>query len=362
MSKPKLILVGGFLGAGKTTLLWKALQRLRERSVETGLITNAQAPELVDTEWLSRGRSPVREVAGSCFCCNFPGLGLAIDALLERKTAVILAEPVGSCTDLSATILQPIKRLRGDLDLSPFSVVLDPDRAREVLGEHASSLHPDALYILRLQLAEADVILLNKTDLLPPAEAESLAANLGRHFPQAEVRRISAMTGEGVDAWLEDMLSPKAMAGRTIIDVDYDRYAEGEAVLGWLNLTASADSAPANGATYLTTLLETIDTVLKAQHITVGHVKALLAAGDRMWIGNIVHELGGVSVREAQGESTNTETRLTINARVGCPPDVLSTLVEHAMNAMPGAPFPVKNLHCLKPGRPNPTHRDTTTV
>jgi len=362
MSKPKLMIVGGFLGAGKTTLLWKALQRLRARNIETGLITNDQAPELVDTEWLSRGQSPVREVAGSCFCCNFFGLDSAINSLLERDTQVILAEPVGSCADLSATILQPIKRLRGDLDLSPFSVVLDPGRAREALGTAASSLHIDALYILRLQLAEADIILLNKTDLLPFAEAESLAADLGRAYPQAEVRSISATTGAGVDAWLEEMLNPQAATGRTIIEVDYDRYAEGEAILGWLNLTASADEVPANGAEYLTEFLHKLEAALQADGSSIGHVKALLTRDGNMWIGNIVHELGEVSVRQAEGSPADTSNRLTVNARVGCSPERLANLVNYAMQSMPGAPLPVKNLHCLKPGRPNPTHRDTTTA
>ncbi|MEI8376830.1 MAG: GTP-binding protein, partial [Planctomycetota bacterium] len=47
--KTRLILVGGFLGAGKTTMLWEASRRLVERGLRVGLITNDQAPELVDT-------------------------------------------------------------------------------------------------------------------------------------------------------------------------------------------------------------------------------------------------------------------------------------------------------------------------
>jgi len=49
----KIILAGGFLGAGKTTLLWKASQYLMERGKKTGLITNDQAPELVDSALLT---------------------------------------------------------------------------------------------------------------------------------------------------------------------------------------------------------------------------------------------------------------------------------------------------------------------
>ncbi len=52
--KTKLILVGGFLGAGKTTLLWEAARRLGAAGQAVGLITNDQAPDLVDTAFLSR--------------------------------------------------------------------------------------------------------------------------------------------------------------------------------------------------------------------------------------------------------------------------------------------------------------------
>src|SRR5262245_26415708 len=107
----KLILVGGFLGAGKTTLLWEAAKRLTENNKVVGLITNDQAPDLVDTAVLSRSGSQVREVAGSCFCCNFNGFRDAVQSLEESGAEYVIAEPVGSCTDLSATIVQPLKAL-----------------------------------------------------------------------------------------------------------------------------------------------------------------------------------------------------------------------------------------------------------
>lgn len=74
MNPTRLILVGGFLGAGKTTLLWEAAQRIINSGQRVGLITNDQAPELVDTALLSRNDVKVAEVSGSCFCCNFDGL------------------------------------------------------------------------------------------------------------------------------------------------------------------------------------------------------------------------------------------------------------------------------------------------
>ena len=67
MKRVQLVFVGGFLGAGKTTLLWRAAELLMKRGKRVGLITNDQAPDLVDTKWLAQKVLNVREVAGSCF-------------------------------------------------------------------------------------------------------------------------------------------------------------------------------------------------------------------------------------------------------------------------------------------------------
>ena len=160
----RLILVGGFLGAGKTSLLWEAAQRLAKRGLRVGLITNDQAPALVDTAFLSRGGVNVAEVNGSCFCCNFQGL---LDAMSKVRTAVeadvLIAEPVGSCTDLSATIVQPLKaRFGRKLVISPLSVLADPMRLADILGGGTSGLHPSAAYIFRKQLEEADIAVISK--------------------------------------------------------------------------------------------------------------------------------------------------------------------------------------------------------
>ena len=131
----QLIIVGGFLGAGKTTLLWHTAQQLIQQGKKVALITNDQAPELVDSTLLHHQGLQVAEVNGSCFCCNFNGFVDAIHQLMrEVNPDVILAEPVGSCADLSATILQPVKRFLADeLQLMPFTVLADPQRLSSIL-------------------------------------------------------------------------------------------------------------------------------------------------------------------------------------------------------------------------------------
>jgi len=130
MSQTRLILVGGFLGAGKTTLLARAAERLSSSGLKVGLVTNDQAANLVDTQLLAQAGRQVRELSGGCFCCAFTQLVALCDKLVaEFNPDVILGEPVGSCADLSATVLQPIKKYCADrFLLSPFSVLADPDR------------------------------------------------------------------------------------------------------------------------------------------------------------------------------------------------------------------------------------------
>ena len=53
-------------------------------------------------------------MAGSCFCCNFNALTSTVERLGEGQLPdVILAEPVGSCTDLVATVIRPLTEVYG---------------------------------------------------------------------------------------------------------------------------------------------------------------------------------------------------------------------------------------------------------
>lgn len=97
----RIAIVGGFLGAGKTTLILATARRLVERGYRVGLVTNDQGEDLVDTALAADATIPVAEVAGGCFCCRFPDLLAGLQRLQEvAEPDVILAEPVGSCTDL----------------------------------------------------------------------------------------------------------------------------------------------------------------------------------------------------------------------------------------------------------------------
>ena len=237
--KARYIMIGGFLGAGKTTAVGALAERLTQQGLRVGLITNDQGSELVDTATLRAKGFATEEIPGGCFCCRFNSL---VDAA-ERLDAVsspdaFIAEPVGSCTDLIATVTYPLRRIYGEsYAIAPLSVLVDPVRAERVLGLADGGKFSDkVLYIYRKQLEEADLIVIAKSDLLDDARREKLHARLAEEFPHAKILAVSVRAGSGLDAWFA-ALAETEQGTRDAMTVDYEIYAEGEALLGWLNAT-----------------------------------------------------------------------------------------------------------------------------
>jgi len=362
--KVKLIIVAGFLGSGKTTLLWDIARRLTGQGKAVGLITNDQAPDLVDTAFLSASGASVKEVTGSCFCCNFGGLINAVDSLIGQKVDVIIAEPVGSCTDLSATIMQPLKDKYPEIDLAPFTVLADPERVLEALDKKSSLMHASARYILRKQMEEADIILLNKIDTLSPDNRGLITSLLAETFPGSDVGEISALNGDGIDDWLASvLLSDKA--GKQIVDVDYDRYAEGEAVLGWLNAVVSLESIGGNTGwgRYSRDMLERLAREFRQHNAEVGHVKLVIESDGKRCMANLTQLRGGIVFRGDE-PFMGFQANLILNARVQMSPEKLEEIVRAAFSAsiQNHISSTIRSLSSIMPGRPDPTYRYSHTV
>lgn len=358
MKPTRIILVGGFLGSGKTTLLWEAAQNVMKKGQSVGLITNDQAPELVDTAILSRNDVNVAEVNGSCFCCNFAGLIDATRKLKKEAEAdVIIAEPVGSCTDLSATIVQPLKEnLRGELLVSPLTVLADPVRLTDILNGGNAGLHPSAAYIFRKQLEESDIILISKTDLVSDEELALLTEKTKLYFPDSDVMTISSVSGKGMDEWL-DKVQNSVDAGKRLLEVDYDVYAEGEAVLGWLNATIELAGNSVNWDAFARELMQNLSKQFDAMEASVGHVKILVESGDKYIVSNLTGLNDTLTFRQSAGTGDNAF--LTVNARVEMSPVLLENIVRTTIDTISGTTISKKiiALRCLSPGRPNPTFR-----
>ena len=372
MKKATVLFIGGFLGAGKTSLMKRAVERLAVGGRRVGVITKDQAAGMVDTRVFELAGIPVREVSGSCFCCNFPALIRAMDSLRgEEGVEIILAESVGSCTDLSATILQPLKAGFADrYETRPLSVAVDPQRLRDAFptlpadasnsNEEKIRLHGSAAYIVRKQLEEADIILVNKTDRLDDSAREAATSLLTDKYPHVPVMPLSALTGEGVEAWLLLAMREKS-SGNRLAEVDYDIYAEGEAVLGWLNVSMklTAKNRIVDWKKFFQALIGGLGRRFRSRGQNIGHLKLLLSAGEEYLAGNLIRAGGQPSLRGGIS-SRPSRAELLINARVETNPARLKELVLTELRGLYELyglePEPLA-MHCFSPGRPAPTWR-----
>jgi CobW/HypB/UreG, nucleotide-binding domain len=340
--RPIIVPLGGFLGSGKTTLILAASRVLQGRGMRAAAILNDQGQHLVDTEFVGASGIAADQVTGGCFCCRFSELVEAAERLRAHSPDVIFAEAVGSCTDISATTLQPLKLYYGrQFRLAPYTVLVDAARAREV------EQSPDLSFLFRTQIEEADLICFTKMDC-------------HNEFPSvsgAPARYLSALTGQGVAEWLDEVLAGEIPSGGRILDIDYERYARAEAALAWLNCSATVKlDPPLSPALLIGPLLEAMQRVLTAEGLRIVHLKladdapsgylkaSLVSNGDEP----VVHGMLDASPAEVH--------QLLLNVRAEGDPATLRRIVEEQLAKLLRK-IEVRNMQCFSPAPPKPEHR-----
>ena len=362
LSPVRFVMVGGFLGAGKTTTIARLARHYADQGQGVAVVTNDQAEGLVDTQVLQAAGFSVGEVPGACFCCKFDELVDTVSRLAQQfRPQVILAEPVGSCTDLVATVAEPLRRLYpGQYMLAPFVVLLKPEHGFRILRRQRG-FSPKAAYIFHKQLEEADVVAINKVDRLSPQQVQEIRQLVQDHYPDKPVLAISARGGTGFDELLEH-LEAACPRSRRLMDVDYDLYAEGEAELGWLNcsfyLTADFDPFSLDRVAQ-----EYLDRF--AQHLgdrgEVCHVKIAAGYQTDLAVANWTSNDSPRELSLASGAQV-PEAHVTLNARVATDPEQLEHLARACAEELAGhwnlqlSGFQARS---FRPARPVPTHRVT---
>ena len=357
-------MIGGFLGAGKTTTISRLAEHYSQLGLNVGIVTNDQAYGLVDTQSLRSQGFSVGEVPGACFCCKFDDLiSTVTDLASDQLPDIVLAEPVGSCTDLYATVIQPLRQLFGDrFEIGPLVVLLKPEHGRKILDNDSprKGFSPDAEYIFLKQLEEADAIALNKIDKLDENQRSHLLKLVQNRFPDVETFAISARERIGFDRLLD--VAASDYSEKKTMDVDYERYAIGEAELGWLNcqITAASDEPFALDDLVLE-LTRRVGQLLSDAGTEVAHLKTLGQTLENSSVANLVSSTVETEL-SLKSEIMCLGADLLINARVAADPELLRQVVEASVQQLQvshGVDLVLGNVQCFRPAKPEPTHRLT---
>ena len=177
--KARVILLSGFLGSGKTTLL-NHIASAREDMSDTVIIVNEFGRLGIDGALLKGENYEVIELTSGCICCTL-ALDLTktlMDISHRFHPRLILVEASGVADPKSVSAVFNNSEIRKRMMLEKIITVLDADcwKMRRILGS-----------LFYLQLETADVILVNKIDLLNAEAIPQVLNEIHHNYPHARV-------------------------------------------------------------------------------------------------------------------------------------------------------------------------------
>src|SRR3974390_935664 len=214
-SKIPVTVLTGYLGAGKTTLLNRILSEPHGKKY--AVIVNEFGEIGIDNDLVVGADEEVFEMNNGCICCTVRGdLVRILDGLMRRKGKfdAIIVETTGLADP--APVAQTFfmdenvgKRTKLDAVVTVADAKWLKDRLKDA---------PEA----KNQIAFADVILINKTDLVSPAELEDVEARIRGINPYARVHKT-----ERAKIPLHEVLGRNAFDLDRILHIEPD-FLEGE--------------------------------------------------------------------------------------------------------------------------------------
>jgi cobalamin biosynthesis protein CobW len=183
---PALVL-SGFLGSGKTTLVQRLLEDAKEHGIRIALISNELGELGIDRALLGQGGETYVELEGGCVCCELSDDLLETLVELHRKV-----DPDRFVIETSGVALPYDTQL--NFWREPACDFIGDDMAVVVVNAEQLLEGRDLEGTFTDQVQSADLLILNKVDLVPEAEWPTIEARLREIEPEAPV--VHAVRGE----------------------------------------------------------------------------------------------------------------------------------------------------------------------
>jgi G3E family GTPase len=330
-SPTRFIILGGFLGAGKTTLAVNLGRYLREKyDKSVAIITNDQGDVLVDTEFTKDAGFDVKEVLGGCFCANFDEFVKNARTLVQMsRPDVIIAEPIGTSTNILATVVAPLRTLYPDeFEVAPLMVVVDGNQALHLLNgrsEERVKLIPSH------QIREAEVVIISKMDKIPDGAEGSMLESLDQDLDGVDLIPYSSITGQNLER-IADLIVSERKSIKLPTGVENSQFAGEKASLGWYSSVSKVNpQGKADIYDIVTSIMRHTSSAFDPMDIA--HVKVVIRSSQIAVKVSLVGD--SMQVDGLKGSRYLTEeAELVLNARVISPPERLSQVFRDAVEAL----------------------------
>jgi cobalamin biosynthesis protein CobW len=177
-----ILVVSGFLGAGKTTLVRHLLHDAQRTGVRVAVVSNEFGALGIDKALLGEGEEAYVELEGGCVCCQLSDTLLdTLQMLRERvRPDRIIVETSGVALPFDTQL---------NLWREPVSAWVDDDMAVVVVNAEQLMEGRDLEGTFEDQVSSADLLLLNKIDLISPEALDQVEAMLHALAPDTPTVR-----------------------------------------------------------------------------------------------------------------------------------------------------------------------------
>ena len=340
MAKSKYMVNSGFLGAGKTTSMIAFSKCINEKYGKAAILANdLGAGNIVDADYTAASDILTTQIGGNCICYQHENLLDKLNQLVSNGATVIFSDIPGcGIGALDHVYLQLEEKEPGQFDLMPFTCIVDPERLRMIMPEEAKMNLPDEMcFLLDAQMKEADVIVLNKIDLLTEEEKEARIAFLKSEYPDVPVFAMSARTGEGVSEVVDYLMTHKAAAQHKEIGYGTDAFMAAETLLSWYNRRIFLEQRYDKNVNFnelVADLFEEIRKGLKKNNSNVPHLKAFASGESGDFVKASLIGVDYDTVFDHRLKKQYSAMSLIINARAAADSQVMAEVVEDALDTI----------------------------